>query len=96
MLDGIPTTLNLGLGGLVVILVLLFAIGKIPTLRELRDVQADRDHYRQVADDTLAMATKLSMSVEKLTVSVEQLNTSAATSNHALREIQRAVTEHRP
>jgi hypothetical protein len=68
---------------------------KLVTRRRLEDTMADRDHYRKVADDSLAMATKLGMSVEKLTSSVERLTASAETSNHALVEIQAAVTERR-
>jgi hypothetical protein len=69
--------------------------GKLVPRQSLEDIQADRNHYRKIADDSLAMATKLGMSVEKLTISVERLTSSAETSNHALVEIQAAVTERR-
>lgn len=69
--------------------------GNLVPRQQILDLQADRDHYRKVADDSLAMATKLGMSVEKLTMSVEKLIASAETSNHALVEIQAAVTERR-
>ena len=69
--------------------------GHLVPRQQVLDVQADRDHYRKVADDSLAMATKLGMSVEKLTMSVERLTASAETSNHALVEIQAAVSERR-
>ena len=69
--------------------------GNLVPRQQIMDLQVDRDHYRKVADDSLAMATKLGMSVEKLTMSVEKLTASAETSNHALVEIQAAVTERR-
>jgi p-aminobenzoyl-glutamate transporter AbgT len=65
--------------------------GDLVARQQILDVQADRDHWRQAANESQAMAIKLGMSVEKLTSSVERLTASAETSNHALTEIQAAM-----
>lgn len=60
---------------------LLILTGGIPTKRELRDTQAQRDKWEKAATDWQEVALKLGMSVERLLVLAE-------TSNHALVEIQ--------
>lgn len=99
---------GLSIGQTSVVVALLFALvtvcwtvtrmvlkGNLVARQQILDVQADRDHWRQAANDSQATAIKLGMSVEKLTTSVERLTVTAETSNHALVQIQAAVSERR-
>lgn len=53
-------------GTVLALFLLLMAFGKIPTLRELRDVQADRDKWEAAANDLLKAVTQYGMTLEKL------------------------------
>jgi hypothetical protein len=89
LLGGIPPV-NVGLGGLVLILVLLWATGKIPTLRELRDSQRREERAMALAETWQKVATEHGMTLEKHTAALEQLLTYAETTHHVVTEIQRA------
>lgn len=80
ILGGLPP-LDLGAGGIVVLVVLLIIFGKLPTPGQLKDTQADRDKWRESAEKWQLTATQLGMSMEKLLVYAE-------TTNHAITDIR--------
>ena len=82
ILGGFPA--DLGPWALLGIFVLLVLTGAMPTRREMRDLRADRDHWRASADTWQQVATKHGMTLERLLEYAE-------TSNHALTEISGAV-----
>lgn len=91
ILGGLPP-LDIGAGGIVVLIVLLILFGKLPSPGQLKDTQADRDKWRESAEKWQLTATQLGMSMEKLLVYAE-------TTNHALVDIremaQRAADQER-
>lgn len=64
LLTGLPA--DLGPWAVLGIFVILVLTGAIPTRRELRDTQADRDHWRTAADRWQEVATKQGMTLERL------------------------------
>lgn len=87
-----------GLGGLgqvsagtfVAVILLLMLFGKIPTLRELRDTQADRDKWEAAAGDLLKAVTQYGMTLEKLLAYAETAQTILHTlQNLAERSVER-------
>ena len=82
-LGGLPA-LDLGAGGLVVLIVLLILSGRLVTVRELRDTQAQRDKAMALAEKWQQVATEHGMTLTRI------LDTAEA-SNHALSEISAVV-----
>jgi hypothetical protein len=87
ILAGIPP-LNIGAGGLIVLMVILFATGKIPTLRELRDSQAREQRAMELAEKWQQVATEQGMTLNRLLDAVE-------TTNHIVTAIQAGLA-HSP
>ena len=80
--------LDVGAGGLVALIVLLILSGRLVTVRELRDTQAQRDKAMVLAETWQKVATEHGMTLARI------LDTAEA-SNHALTEIS-AVIKHPP
>lgn len=80
----LPTTA----AGALLFIALLVIVGVYPTPGELRRTRADRDHYRQAADELAAAVLKQGITLERLLEYAE-------TSEYALREITAAVVQHR-
>jgi hypothetical protein len=85
LLTGLPFD-DIGLAGILTVVVLLVLTGRLVSRQQLRDVQADRDYWRASADRWQDVSTRHGMTLERLL-------TLAETSNHALTEIQSAL-EH--
>ena len=66
--------LNIGAGGLVVLMVILFATGKIPTLRELRDSQERERRAMDLADKWQKVATEQGMTLHQILDAVETID----------------------
>lgn len=64
LLGGLPA--DVGPWAVLGLFVLLVLTGALPTRRELRDTQADRDHWRTAADRWQEVATKQGMTLERL------------------------------
>lgn len=64
LLGALPT--DVGPWAVLGLFVLLVLTGALPTRRELRDTQADRDHWRTAADRWQEVATKQGMTLERL------------------------------
>jgi hypothetical protein len=79
-LNGLPIG-QLGLGGLLTVVVLMILRGELVTRRQLLDTQADRDAWRKASENAQGGLLKLGMSIEKVVVLTEA-------TNHALVEIQ--------
>jgi hypothetical protein len=79
-LSGLPIG-QFSAGALLAIVVMMILVGRLVPRQQLLDVQADRDKWREAADNSQRTATQLGMSMEKLSVLAE-------TTNHALVEIQ--------
>lgn len=80
VLAGLPVG-DLSLAGIVFIAILLIFTGRLVTRQQLVDTQADRDHWRAIAD-------KLTEAVLKQGMTLERLLSLAEADNHALSEIQ--------
>lgn len=80
---------QIGAGALVTLIVLLILSGRLVTRRQLQDVQADRDYWRQAHDTQQQISLKEGMTLERLLVLSE-------TSAHALQEIQAAQAAAKP
>lgn len=66
--------LNIGAGGLIVLMVILFATGKIPTLRELRDSQERERRAIDLADKWQRVATEQGMTLHQILNAVETID----------------------
>lgn len=95
LLAGLPLG-QISAGALVALIVLLMLLGKIPTLRELRDSQRREERAMALAEKWQQVATEHGMTLEKLTATTEQLLTYAETTQHVVTAIQRAGTEAAP
>ena len=90
ILDGLPIG-SLGPWSLLAIIVLLFALGKIPTLRELRDSQRREQRALELADKWQKVATEHGMTLEKHTETLEKLLDNDESILYVVREIQQAA-----
>lgn len=88
-LAALPLT-GISAGALVGLIVLLMLVGKIPTLRELRDSQRREERAMALAEKWQQVATEHGMTLEKHTTALEKLLTYAETTQHVVTEIQRA------
>lgn len=68
-------------GGLLILICLLIVTGGIPTRRELRDTQAQRDKAMELAEKWQQVATEHGMTFSKILDAVE-------TTNHIVTAIQ--------
>lgn len=84
-LGGLPP-LNIGAGALVTLIVVLILSGKLVTLRELRDSQAQRDKAMALAEKYQQVSTEQGMTLNRLLDAVE-------TTNQIVTEIQAGLTE---
>lgn len=80
ILGGLPP-LDIGISGILTLVFLLVLFGKIPSPAAYKDLQADRDKWRESAEKWQLTATQLGMSMEKLLVYAE-------TTNHAIVDIR--------
>lgn len=85
MLDGLPIG-QISAGALVGIFFLLVFIGRIPTLRELRDSQARERRAMDLAEKWQQVATEHGMTLSRILDYAE-------TTNHVLSEWQAAMRE---
>ena len=83
VLSGVPIG-QLTAPTLLVILALLVFIGKIPTLRELRDSQEREKRAMELAEKWQAVATEHGMTLHQILDGLEVVN-------HAMTEIQSAL-----
>lgn len=84
LLEGLPLG-QIGAGGLLAIVVVLILTGRLVPRSVLQDKIDDCNQWKSTANDAVKAATELGMAVE-------QLHTLASTTNHALNEIQDALT----
>lgn len=90
-ISGLPIG-NLSAGALLAIVVIAILRGSLVPRRQLLDVQADRDKWREAAEKSQVIQTQLGMSVEKVLTAVEL-------TNHAIldiRELARRTAEESP
>lgn len=73
-------------GGVLVLVFVLMLLGKIPTLRELRDSQAREARAMALAETWQKVATEHGMTLNRI---VDGLDAA----NHALTEIQRGLQQ---
>lgn len=95
-LDGLPIG-SLGPWSLLAIIVLLFALGKIPTLRELRDSQRREERALELAEEWQKIATEHGMTLKTNTETLDSLKGTVEKSVetqqtilHVVRQIQAA------
>jgi hypothetical protein len=69
-LDGIPVA-DIGSSALIAFFVLLVFTGRLVTLRELRDTQKERDHWRQAAEQRSAQLSELLAATHTSTAFIE-------------------------
>lgn len=72
LLSGIPP-LQISAGALLVLVVVLILTGKLVTLRQLRDVQEQRDKAMDLADKWQKVATEAGMTSSKILDGVETI-----------------------
>lgn len=88
-LAGIPLG-QISAGALVGLFFLLMFLGRIPTLRELRDSQKREERAMELAEGWQRVATEHGMTLEKHTATLEKLLTNDDAILHVVQEIQRA------
>lgn len=76
-------------GGVLVLIFVLMATGRIPTLRELRDSQEREKRALELADKWQKVATEQGMAMAQILDGLE-------VANHALTEIQAALLHGEP
>jgi len=73
-------------GGVIVLIFVLMATGRIPTLRELRDSQAREQRAMDLAEKYQKVSIEQGMALSQILDGLE-------VANHALTEIQAALTK---